>query len=483
MNRFKRYSKQLVWFFSALLLAALVAGCGHNDSNNSNSGGTVAPMVTSTTPPNALTPVPTNRMIVATFSEAMDSTTITETTFTVTGPQGTPSVSGEVKYAAAGTSATFKPRAVLAINTVYTATITTGAKDLAGNALASSKVWTFKTDATQDLAAPAIASQNPTVAATAVPINRGTIVTFSKAMDPSTINASTFTLTGPGTTPVPGAVTYANTTATFTPASALAANTEYTATITTGAKDLAGNAIANSSWKFTTGTAAAASSGAVVLGKAGDFAILAKTGIASVPPSKVTGNIGVSPAAATFITGFDLIADATNVFSTSTQVVGKVYAPGYAAPTPTNLTTAVGDMETAYTTVAGLTVPAAITELGAGDISGLTLAPGLYKWSNTVLINSNVTLNGSATDVWIFQIAGGITQASATRVILAGGALPKNIIWQSAGIVSIGTTAHMEGVILAKTAITLDTGATINGRLLAQTAVTVNSSTVTQPAP
>ncbi|MEK7743052.1 MAG: ice-binding family protein, partial [Elusimicrobiota bacterium] len=149
---------------------------------------------------------------------------------------------------------------------------------------------------------------------------------------------------------------------------------------------------------------------------------------------------------------------------------------------PSNLTTAVSDMETAYTDAAGRTLPD-FTELGAGDISGMTLVPGLYKWGTGVLISSNVTLAGGPNDVWIFQIAGDLTQAAATSVILTGGALPKNIFWQTFGIADIGTTAHFEGIILSQTAINLGTGASINGRLLAQTAVTLDSSTVVQPAP
>jgi hypothetical protein len=127
--------------------------------------------------------------------------------------------------------------------------------------------------------------------------------------------------------------------------------------------------------------------------------------------------------------------------------------------------------------------PANVTELGAGDISGMTLAAGVYKWGTGVVINSDVTLNGSATDVWIFQIAQGITQASATSVNLTGGALAKNVFWQAFGVVALDTTAHMEGVILSSTAITLNTGATVTGRLLAGTAVTLQQNTVSQPAP
>jgi len=306
--------------------------------------------------------------------------------------------------------------------------------------------------------------------------------TFSEAMDPLTITTANFTLKQ-GTTAVPGTVTYAGTVATFNPMMDLASSTTYTATITTGAKDLAGNALAVSKvWSFTTGTALAKGPKPVILGTAGNFAILAKSGIDTVPVSAITGDIGVSPAAATYITGFGLIADSTNVFATSTQVIGKVYAADYAVPTPSNLTTAVGDMETAYTDAAGRVTPD-FTELGAGDISGLTLVPGLYKWGTGVSINSDITLNGGPNDVWIFQIAGDITQANGTHIILAGGAQAKNIFWQSFGVVTIGTTAHFEGIIMAQTAITLDTGATINGRLLAQTAVTLKSSTVTEPAP
>jgi hypothetical protein len=138
-------------------------------------------------------------------------------------------------------------------------------------------------------------------------------------------------------------------------------------------------------------------------------------------------------------------------------------------------------MLTAYTDAAGRAPD--YTELGAGNIGGMTLPPATYKWSTGVLIPTNVTLNGGPNDVWIFQVAQGYSQASAAQVILTGGALAKNVFWQVFGIVDIGTTAHMEGVVLAQTAITLRTGASANGRLLAQTAVTLDSNTVTQPAP
>src|SRR5665648_964786 len=218
---------------------------------------------------------------------------------------------------------------------------------------------------------------------------------------------------------------------------------------------------------------------AVDLGLAGSYAILAKSGISSVPNSKVTGNIGVSPIAATFITGFSLTMDASNEFATSTQVTGKVYAAVYTPPTPANMTTAVSNMEAAYTDAAGRA--ADYTELYSGDISGKTLTAGVYKWGTDLMINTDVTLNGDANDVFIFQVGKGITQANGTRIILTGGVLAKNIFWQSAETVSIGTGAHFEGIILGMKNITLGTNSTMNGRLLAQTAVTLDQSTVVQP--
>ena len=148
---------------------------------------------------------------------------------------------------------------------------------------------------------------------------------------------------------------------------------------------------------------------------------------------------------------------------------------------PTLLTEAVGDMETAYTDAAGRTLPDFIN-LGGGMIGGLTLVPGLYKWTTRVLISSDVTLSGGPDDVWIFQIAGTLTQADATRMILNGGARPRNIFWQTSGAVAIGTTAHFEGVLLAKTKIAMKTGASANGRLLSQTAVTLEQNAVTRPS-
>lgn len=216
------------------------------------------------------------------------------------------------------------------------------------------------------------------------------------------------------------------------------------------------------------------------LGAAAGYAILAKAAITNVTGSMVTGNVGLSPAAASYITGFSLVADATNVFATSSSVSGSVYAADYSVPSPSNLTTAVGSMEAAYADAAGRTLPD-FSELGTGNLGGLTLVPGLYRWTTTVTIPTNVTLAGGANDVWIFQISGDLLSSAATRVLISGGAQARNIYWQVAGQTTLGTTSHFEGVLLSKTAVTLGTGASLNGRVLAQTLVALDDNAVTRP--
>jgi hypothetical protein len=218
---------------------------------------------------------------------------------------------------------------------------------------------------------------------------------------------------------------------------------------------------------------------AVDLGEAGEFAILAKSGVSTVPSSAVTGDVGVSPAAATYLTGFSLTVDATNTFATSLQVTGRLYASDYSLPTPSNLTAAVGDMEIAFVDAAGRAPD--VTELGAGNIGGMTLEPGVYAWGTSLLISTDVTLEGSETDVWIFQISGDLTLSSGVQVVMSGGARPENVFWQVAGLVELGTTSHGEGIVLTQTSITLRTGASIEGRLLAQTAVDLDAATVVEP--
>lgn len=222
------------------------------------------------------------------------------------------------------------------------------------------------------------------------------------------------------------------------------------------------------------GTALALGPARVDLKKAGNFAILSKAGITNVSPSFISGNIGTSPIAGSSITALDCI-----------QVSGLILSVDASGPAckltdATYLTAAVADMQAAYVDAAGRTSPTA-TELGAGQLGGLTVTPGLYKWSTNVLISTEVVLSGGANDVWIFQIAGNITQANGIRVKLSGGAQAKNIFWQVAGQVTIGTTATFEGTILSQTLVALNTGAVLNGRALAQTEVTLQQSAVTAP--
>ena len=215
------------------------------------------------------------------------------------------------------------------------------------------------------------------------------------------------------------------------------------------------------------------------LSSAGNYVILSKAGIATNAGTSIVGHLGVSPAAAGSITGFNLSADPAFVFATSSLVSGRVYAANYSAPTATNLTTAIGSMETAYTDAAGRSPPD-FNELATGNIGSRVLTPGLYTWAGSVTIPTNTTITGSATDVWIFQIAGNLDMSSSVAITLAGGALARNIYWQVAGAVQLQTSSHFEGNILCKTAVTLLPGATLNGRIFSQTAVTLNSSTVTQ---
>jgi hypothetical protein len=219
----------------------------------------------------------------------------------------------------------------------------------------------------------------------------------------------------------------------------------------------------------------------VNLGTADHFAILTKAGITTTGTTNIVGDMGVSPIAASAITGFSLARDASGNFATSPQVTGRVYASDYTPPTPAQLTVAVGDMGIAYNDAAGRVAAVISTELGAGNIGGMTLAPGLYKWGSSLLISTDITLAGPACGVWIFQIAGDLTVQNGVQVIVAEGAMPKNIFWQVAGEVLLGTTSHFEGVVLGMTAIHLQTGASINGVLLSHTAVTLNANTIVKP--
>ncbi|WP_083796362.1 ice-binding family protein [Marinobacter sp. ELB17] len=225
---------------------------------------------------------------------------------------------------------------------------------------------------------------------------------------------------------------------------------------------------------FSGSTIAASGPSPINLRSAGSFAVLSQSGITDVYRSAIVGDVGTSP-----ITGAALLLECD-------EVTGNIYTVDAAGPlpcyaiAPSSLSVAINDMGFAYENAAGRTSPD-FTELGAGEIGGLTLAPGLYKWSSDLNISTDVTFSGGPNDVWIMQVSGELTEASAVKVTLAGGALAKNIIWQVAGSVTIGTHAHFEGVILGKTLIAVNTGASVNGRLLAQKAVTLQKSNITAP--
>ena len=422
----------------------------------------VPPTVISVTPPNGAIGVCPSTVVTATFSQPMDPATINTTTFTLTGPGTTP-VSGIVTYAAS--TATFIPSSPLALSTVYTATITTGAQDLNGNPLASNFVWSFTTSSTA--CAPTVISVAPPDGATGICPNSVVVATFSEAMNPATINTTTFTLTGPGSTPVLGAVTYAvsSNVATFTPTSPLALDTLYTATITTGAQDLAGNPLANDFvWTFTTSVTACQAP--VPLGSACSFGILGATPVVSnLGPTNVTGDVGIWPAAS--ITGFP-----------PGTITGSFHAGDAVAMT------AQGDLTTAYDYAAaaagGAVLPA--------DIGGQTLAPGVYKTTSaqpSLGITGDLTLDGGGDSnaVWIFQIVSSLTTAATnSQVILTNSATAQNVFWQVGSSATLGTTTTFAGTIMAQASVTLGTGATLNGRALARTgAVTLLSNPVNVP--
>lgn len=219
----------------------------------------------------------------------------------------------------------------------------------------------------------------------------------------------------------------------------------------------------------------------VLLGSAGNFAILAKTAVSTVPPSAITGDIGISPAATSFLTGFSLSLVGTTS-ARSPQVTGTLFGGDMTPPTNSNLTTAVLDMQAAYSDAAGRPTPDQLN-LGGGNIGGMTLLGGLYNWGSSVIVPANLVLSGSANDIWIFQISGDLSISANQRINLEGGAQAKNVFWQVAGEVIIQAGAHFQGNILSQTAITLQTGASLHGRALAQSMVALDGAIVTTPAP
>ena len=437
-----------------VLIAVVVIAAGLAYYLYQSQSTSTAPVVTSTAPVYSATNSPINTKILVTFSTAMDPTTITKTTFTL--KHGTTSDAGTVSYT--GVTAIFTPSANLATNTAYTATITTGAKDSAGHPLAVNFVWSFTTGVLADTTPPTVTGTSPVLA---VALDSSISATFSKAMDPSTITTSTFTMTQ-GSTSITGTVTYAATTAIFKPSTSLATNTTYSATITTGVKDLSGNALqTNFVWSFTTATSTSScTQTAVSLGTAANFEVLAGSGVTNTGKTNVTGNLGVSPGTA--VTGF------------GPGTVSGTISTGVTSPAGT----AQGDLTAAYNNAQGLTLcPITI----AGDLGGLTLAPGLYKSTSSLAITGTLYLDaqGNANAVFIFQIASTLTTASGANVVLVNGAQASNIFWAVGSSATLDTYSVFKGTIMAYASITITTGATLDGRALARVAaVTMDTDTV-----
>ena len=311
-------------------------------------------------------------------------------------------------------------------------------------------------------AAPTVVSTGPVNAAINVSINKHIAATFSRAMAPATLNTTTFTVRH-GATAITGAVSYAGVTATFTPTAVLDLSLVYTGTITTGATDPGGVALAsNHVWNFTTG---ACSQAALALGAAGNLAVLGGSTVTSTGATSITGDLGVSPGTA--VTGFP---------------PGLLVGAQHAGDAMSAL--AIGDLTTAYNDAAGRTLcPMTV----AGNLGGQTLVPGLYKSTSSLEITSgDLTLDaqGDADAVFIFQMASTLTTTSGRRVILSGGARAGNVFWQVGSSATLGTASAFQGTILADQAITLGTGATLNGRALARIAgVSLDGNTVVAPAP
>jgi hypothetical protein len=412
----------------------------------------------SVTPPNGSTGVCPNIVVAATFPQAMDPTTINASTFTVS-----PGVAGTVTHDVSNTIFSFTPSGNLALNTLYTVTITTGAQDLFGNALASNFVWTFTTGSASCAPPPppTVVSVAPAAGAAGVCPNTVISATFSEAMDPASVNNTTFTVL-PGVT---GTVTLDGTgrIATLTPSGNLAAGTTYTATITTGVQDLFGNALASDFvWSFT--TAMLACQPPVPMGSAANFEVLGASTITNTGPTVISGgDLGLSPGST--VTGFP---------------PGTLTPPAVMHLTDAVAAQAQLDLSIAFDYAAGLTGAAPLP----GDIGGLTLTPGLYKASATVMVGGNVTLDaqGNPNAVFIFQIGSTLTTSTNTQVILANGAQAKNIFWQVGSTATLGTNSIFEGNILALTTITITTGVNLEGRALSQNgAITLDIDTITAP--
>jgi hypothetical protein len=370
-------------------------------------GPIIPPRVISTNPANNATGVTVNQKISATFSEAMDPTTITSATFTVTGP-GAVAVIGTVTYVVTGSIATFAPNAALAPLTTYVATITTGAKDLAGNPLASNYAWTFTTGVVPDTTQPTVISTIPVSGVGGVPINQAVSATFSEAMDPATINSTTFRLAGPGGTAVPGFVTYAAiaNTATFTPTANLLPSALYTATVTAGATDLAGNplgaGIVPNPWTFTTAATLDTTNPTII----------------STNPINASSNVPINTTVnATFSEAMDPLTITTGTFDLAGP--GGAVVTGTVAYDPINF---IATFTPSSNLAANTTYVATITT-GATDLAGNPLGLGIASnpWTFTtapVIPPPPPAVNlGTASTFGAFRGGAGMTNQGLLTVI------------------------------------------------------------------
>ena len=456
-----------------------------------STGATLQPLVLTTSPTPNETGVVLNKVVSATFNMPMDPATINTSTFTL--KQGTTTITGVVTYS--GNTALFTPNANLTANTVYTATITTGAHNMAGVALASNYVWNFTTGA---IVAPRVILTDPFNTETGVLLNKVVTATFDMAMDPLTITTSTFTLKQ-GTDVILGSVSYSGNMASFTPNNPLLANAVFTATITTGAKNVAGIAIANNYvWTFKTIN----SSNAPDLGSASPFgAFGGNAGITNQGINTVINGSIATTAASTLVTGFH---DATAIYTETPLNVGNVTgAIATAPPMPGTATSfaiaqqALLDANAAYLSISPASMPGGI-DPGAGELGGLTLAPGIYKSNSGTfnISNGNLTLDaqGDPNAVWIFQTAAGLTvgiagPTGAKSVVLINGALPKNVFWYvgSTAIINGAGGGTMVGTIIANSGVTFSTAGNavqtvLNGRALSLvSSVTMVNTTINVP--
>ena len=413
--------------------------------------------------------------IIITFSEPMNPATVNENTFLVKGPNNL-AIGGVITSDSTKKVWTFNPSDNLNFDSIYNITITTGAKGVSGNSLIKNFIWSFTTSYNSGGGSSGGGSSDTNPASV-------TPVLTSIKLSPTSahlINGSTKQLSATSfnqfNSSMATTISYSTSNSTV---ATINASGFVTALVAGNTTMMARNGTINgTSIIFVTVIPSTCPAVTVNLLTAGDFVLLAATGISTTGTTSIVGDIGVSPIDSTAITGFGLILDASGTFSTSSLITGKVYAADYTAPTPTKMTSAISDMSTAYNNANGLA--ACVTELGDGNIGGLTLAPGVYKWGTDLTIPTDVTLNGGATDVWVFQIAGKLDLASAAKVKLTGGALAKNVYFVVADTTTLGTTSVFNGNILDKTNIALNTGATLNGRALAQTAVTLDANPVTK---